>query len=135
MLALSPLSARSGAWLTIWPEMVLSAATGFQAMNIETVDLNSRNLVLPNNSVGIVIGGTEGLSRDDYRVLTARNNTYHQAGNNPDVVGQDEWVNCGIVWVKSAQDRLERWLQPKAVPAMEEWNTRYQHMFPGKATF
>jgi hypothetical protein len=182
-------------------------------MNIETVDLNSRNLVLPNNSVGIVIaqpyvnhpegepfqwadgrdeqlaiirrtldiakaathsagkthftifpeysipglegvdviddaleedtwpagtiviGGTEGLSRDDYRILTSRNNTYHQADNSPDDVGQDQWVNCGIVWVKSAQGHLERWLQPKAVPAMEEWNTRYQHMFPGKATF
>lgn len=181
-------------------------------MNIETVDLNSRNLVLPSNSVGIVIaqpyvshpegepfrwvdgrdeqlalirrtleiaksathgagkthftifpeysipglagidvidevlgedvwpigtiviGGTEGLSPDDYRILAERVDTYHHEANRPDRVAQDEWVNCGVIWVKSAQDRLERWLQPKAVPAMQEWNTRYEHMFAGKAT-
>lgn len=182
-------------------------------MNIETVDLNSRNLVLPSNSVGIVIaqpyvshpqgepfrwvdgreeqlaiirrtldiaktathgagkthftifpeysipglegigiidevlegddwpigtiviGGTEGLSRDDYRVLASRERTYHHAGNSPDEVAQDEWVNCGVIWVKSAEDRLERWLQPKAAPAVPEWDTRYEHMFAGKATY
>jgi hypothetical protein len=183
-------------------------------MNIETVDLNSRNLILPSDSVGVVIaqpyvsdpegepfrwvdgrrdaqlalirrtldiakaathgagkthftifpeysipglegiavinealsedawpigtvviGGTEGLSPDDYRVLAQRDHTCHHETNSPDKVAQDEWVNCGVIWVKSARDRIERWLQPKAAPAVPEWDTRYQHMFAGKATF
>lgn len=182
-------------------------------MNIETVDLNLRNLVLPSNSVGIVIaqpyvnnpagepfrwaegrdgqfaiirrtleiskaathgarkthftifpeysipglegvnivdevlaedawpigtivvGGTDGLSRDDYRILTGTDRTYHNEANSPNEVGEDEWVNCGVIWVKSARDRIERWLQPKAIPAMPEWNTRYEHMFAGKGTY
>src|SRR5713226_2830495 len=161
-------------------------------MHIETVDLNARNLVLPSNTVGIVIaqpyvnhpegepfrwtdgrdeqlatirrtldiakaathgagkthftifpeysipglagvdiidevldddawpigtiiiGGTDGLSREDYGILAARDRTYHHEDNSPDKVEQDEWVNCGVTWVKSAQDRVERWLQPKA---------------------
>lgn len=83
----------------------------------------------------IVIGGTEGLSPGDYRLLAGTNNTHHHAANSPDEVGADEWVNCGVTWVKSARDRIERWLQPKAIPAMPEWNTRYRHMFPGKGTY
>jgi len=81
------------------------------------------------------LAGPTALSREDYRILAGTDRTYHNEANSPNEVAEDEWVNCGVIWVKSARDRIERWLQPKAIPAMPEWNTRYEHMFAGKGTY
>jgi len=113
---------------TVFPEYTIPGLEG-----VDVIDEVLEEDAWPIGT--IVIGGTEGLSRDDYRLLTERHRTYHHDSNSPNTVGHDEWVNCGVIWLKSAQDRVERWLQPKAVPAMPEWNTRYEHMFAGKATF
>src|SRR5262249_18633098 len=47
----------------------------------------------------------------------------------------DQWVNCAITWVKSANGHLERWIQPKLYPAWEEMNISHQHMFRGSSVY
>ena len=50
-------------------------------------------------------------------------------------VGGDEWVNCAITWIKSADGTLERWIQPKLHPAWEERDIVHQHMFKGRSIY
>jgi hypothetical protein len=113
---------------TIFPEYSIPGLAG-----VDVIDQALNDATWPVGTV--VIGGTDGLSRDDYRILANGDRTYYNEANAPDEIGRDQWVNCGVIWVKSAQDCVERWLQPKSVPAMQEWDTRYEHMFPGKSTF
>ena len=86
----------------------------------------------PNGSV--LVGGTDGLTRDQYEKLLQGDRTHIDANyNGLDRIGRDEWVNCEITWVKSADGTLERWIQPKLHPAWEEQDSLHQHMFQGRS--
>ena len=84
----------------------------------------------------VLIGGTDGLTRDQYEELLQGDGTHVDAiHNGPDQVRGDQWVNCAITWVKSADGKLERWIQPKLHPAWEERDTVHQRMFQGSSIY
>ena len=88
----------------------------------------------PDGSV--LVGGTDGLTRDQYAELLQGDRTHVEANHNGlDRIGGDQWVNCAITWVKSADGTLERWIQPKLHPAWEEQDTVHQHMFRGRSVY
>ncbi len=84
----------------------------------------------------VLVGGTDGLTRDQYAELLQGDGTHVEANHNGlDRVDRDEWVNCEITWVKSANGTLERWIQPKLHPAWEEQDALHQHMFWGRSIY
>jgi hypothetical protein len=84
----------------------------------------------------IVIGGTDALSKVDFETLSAESGTHLDTIHNGlDRIGQNEWINCGITWVKGSDGSVERWLQPKLRPAGLEQDVQYQAMFRGNSVF
>jgi len=84
----------------------------------------------------IVIGGTDALSKDDFETLSVSPNTHlDNEWNGFDRIAANEWINCGITWVKAADGIVERWLQPKLSRAWPEQNVSCQDMFLGKSVF
>ena len=84
----------------------------------------------------IVIGGTDALSKEEFTALANAANTHLNTGSNGLArIAANEWINCAITWVKSADGTVERWLQPKLSPAWPEQNVPYQDMFHGKSIF
>ena len=84
----------------------------------------------------IVIGGTDALSKQNFVTLANAPRTHLDTIHNGlDRIGQNEWINCGITWVKGADGKVERWLQPKLFPAWPEQNVNYEDMFRGKSVF
>lgn len=114
---------------TIFPEYSVPGIDGINA--IERILLSEE---WPAQTV--IIGGIDGLSQDDYAMLfdgPAIETNVHD-GNKPEQIANDEWVNCAITWVKSA-DRVSRWVQPKLAPAQLEDNVVAQQMFRGQGVF
>ena len=83
----------------------------------------------------ILIGGIDGLSKEEYSSLVEADQTYVDGLNRQELVRDDQWVNCCITWVKSSDGRLLRWIQPKLWPAEPEQSTQHQRMFQGKSMF
>ena len=84
----------------------------------------------------VLLGGTDGLTRTQYAELLQGDQTHVDVQRNgSDRVDGDEWVNCGITWIKCADGTLERWIQPKLYPAWEEQNTLHQRMFRGGSIY
>jgi hypothetical protein len=114
---------------TIFPEYSVVGLDG-----IALVDAAVGAADWPNGTV--VIGGTDALSKPDFTTLAGSLNTHlDTAHNGLDRVAQNEWVNCGITWVKGADGTVERWLQPKLFPAWPEQDVPYQDMFRGNSVF
>ena len=80
----------------------------------------------------VVIGGTDALCKNEYTRLCDEEHTAVDDSNAATRVGNDEWVNCCITWVKAANGDLPRWLQPKIAPALHEQNTHNQGIFSGR---
>ena len=88
----------------------------------------------PNGTV--LIGGTDGLTSEQYRELIRDETTHVDMNRNaPDLVGTEKWVNCAITWIKSADGQLERWVQPKIQPAWKEKNIIHQQMHRGGSIY
>jgi hypothetical protein len=84
----------------------------------------------------IVIGGTDALSKLDFATLAGARNTYWDSEHNSLArIAANEWINCGITWVKAADGTVERWLQPKLSRAWPEQNVPCRDMFLGKSVF
>jgi len=84
----------------------------------------------------IIIGGTDALSKPDFVTLAGEPGTHLDIIHNDlNRVGQNEWINCGITWVKGTDGTVERWLQPKLCPAGPELDVQYQDMFHGNSVF
>lgn len=114
---------------TIFPEYSIPGLAGVAA-----VDLALGAADWPNGTV--VIGGLTALTREDYSSLIAAPNTAVTAGvNGLEQVKANEWLNCSIVWVKSIEGVVERWVQPKLAPAWPEQKVHYKNMFHGGAIF
>jgi hypothetical protein len=59
----------------------------------------------------IVIGGADALSKSNLATLADESGTHlDMIHNGLDRIAQDEWVNCGITWVKAKDRTVERWL-------------------------
>ena len=130
-LAVARLSRRDGlqTHFTIIPEYGIPGLDG-----VGVLEDGLRSKDWPNGSV--LVGGTDGLTRVQYAELLQGDRTHVEAKHNGlDRVGGDEWVNCEITWVKSADGTLERWIQPKLHPAWEEQDVLHQHMFRGRSIY
>ena len=102
----------------------------------EGINLINDELSGPDWPVGtIVIGGTDGLTHEQYETLVGSPLTTVSALNAADRVNRNEWVNCAIVWIKASNNAVHRWVQPKVHPAWEERDVPNQHMFCGKSAF
>jgi hypothetical protein len=126
------LAARHGAQkthFTVFPEYTIPGTDG-----IALVETALRATDWPTGT--IVIGGTDALSRAELISLVGAPGTHMDATHNsPDRVGQNEWINCAIIWVKAEDGTVERWLQPKLSPAWPEQDVPYQAMFRGSSVF
>ena len=84
----------------------------------------------------IVIGGTDALTATQYVQLLQGHGTHVDTMRNGGCrVPRDRWVNCAITWVKAADGKLERWIQPKLHPAWEEMDVLHEHMFRGSSVY
>ena len=112
---------------TLFPEYSIPGLDG--------VDLVGNTLGAPEwPKETIVIGGTDGLSREDFVTLAdAPNTNLDTAHNDPKSIRDGEWINCGITWVKGTDGTVERWLQPKLCPAWPEQNVTCSNMFRGNS--
>jgi len=114
---------------TVFPEYSIPGTDGIAL--VETV---LRSTQWPAGTV--VIGGTDALSKNQFSTLAGGLGTYvDTAHNGLGRIGENEWINCGITWVKANDGTLERWLQPKLYPAWEEMNISYQSMFRGHSIY
>ena len=114
---------------TVFPEYSIPGTDG-----IAQVEAVLRSPQWPKGTV--VIGGTDALSKNDFASLVAGQDTYvDTAKNGLGFIGANEWINCGITWVKAQDGKLERWLQPKLHPAWPEMNISYQSMFRGHSVY
>lgn len=125
-------AARHGApktHFTVFPEYSIPGLDG-----IALVETAIRAADWPTAT--IVIGGTDALSKPDFVTLADAPGTYLDTTHNGlERITQNEWINCGITWVKGADGTIERWLQPKLFPAWLEQNVPYQGMFRGNSVF
>ena len=87
----------------------------------------------PVNS--IVIGGVDGLSRDQYRELCKVEGTQVNGNNIPDKIADSQWVNSAIAWVKESDGTVTRWVQPKISPSWAEEAITANDMWPGRAVY
>ena len=84
----------------------------------------------------VVIGGVDGLTREQFTSLAQAEGTHLNVEHNGlDRIQDHEWINCCITWIKFPDGIVERWLQPKIAPAWVERNVQYQSMFQGKSVF
>lgn len=125
-------AARHGApktHFTVFPEYSIPGLDG-----IALVETALRAADWPNGT--IVIGGTDALSKPDFATIAGTPGTYLDTMHNGlDRIEQNEWINCGITWVKAANGIVERFLQPKLVPAGPERDIQYQDMFRGDSVY
>lgn len=113
---------------TIFPEFSIAGLQGVAAID---AILQAANW--PERTV--VIGGVDGLERADYLALIEAPNTFVHAANGADRLAADQWVNCAVIWVKGANNLVERWIQPKIYPSRPENNAQFQRMFRGGAVY
>lgn len=114
---------------TVFPEYSIPGLDG-----IALVETTLRNVDWPNGT--IVIAGADALSRTDFVTLAGAQGTHLNTSHNGLArIAQNEWINCGVTWVKAGDGTVERWLQPKLYPAWPEQNIYCQDMFRGNSVF
>ena len=114
---------------TVFPEYSIPGLSG-----VALIQTAMEDAAWPVGTV--VIGGTDALSKNDFAALAAAPDTHlNLEHNNLARVAANEWVNCGIIWIKAANGTIERWLQPKLYPAWPEQNINFQDMFRGQSVF
>ena len=114
---------------TVFPEYSIPGLEG-----VEVVEGRLNETEWPNGTV--VIGGLDGLTKLEYgNILEGANTEHDQELNGVAMVGDDQWVNCAITWVKDADGCVNRWVQPKICPAWPEASSENQRLFKGKSIF
>ena len=114
---------------TIFPEYSIPGAEG-----IALIEAAVRSAQWPNGT--IIIGGTDAISKPDFVAMAGAQGTHLDTAHNAlATIGETQWINCAITWVKDADGNVERWLQPKLAPAAPELNIQFQDMFRGKSVF
>lgn len=83
----------------------------------------------------IVMGGIDGLTKEEYIQLCQQPNTIYHSSNGPDKVQKDEWINCSITWIKHDNEQVNKYLQPKICPAWPEKDIQLASMFCGNAVY
>jgi len=114
------------AHFTLFPEYSIPGLEGVNEIN-EIISDGT----WPNKT--IIIGVVDGLHKNEYQQLCVPPNTNYHPDNGPDHVGQTEWVNCSVTWVKDNSGSVTRYIQPKICPAWPEKRIQWASMFCGKA--
>lgn len=84
----------------------------------------------------IIIGGIDGLKKEEYKSLCEENNSNVNQENKPDKVRDGKWINCCVTWIKSLTNgQINKWIQPKLCPSWPEENIIVHDMFEGKAVY
>ena len=112
---------------TIFPEYSIPGLEGVQKIQ-ETL----RDHLWKDGA--IVIGGIDGLTKDEYSTLCSGDTTQVHEKNKAGKVRDDQWVNCCIVWAKT-NGLLKRWVQPKLSPSWPERNITHSPMFVGRSVY
>lgn len=79
----------------------------------------------------VVIAGVQGLSKPQYAELCGLPNVHVEAANAPNHVGDHQWVNTSVTFVKNNGGHVSLWIQPKISPSWNEANVNHLQMFPG----
>jgi hypothetical protein len=84
----------------------------------------------------VVIGGVDGLTKDQFVELVQRpNTTYDSVGNRLDRVLAHQWVNCVVIWAKLPTGEVRSWVQPKLSAAWLERDVSYMSMYQGRSIY
>ncbi len=116
---------------TIFPEYALP---GLGA--IETVESFMREDSWPCGTV--VIGGLDGLTKDEYATLCAMDGVSFCEPNSPTSVHDGQWINCCVIWEKTSTpdgEKLNKFVQAKMSPSGIEELIRAQDMFCGSGMY
>lgn len=116
------------AHFTIFPEYSIPGLLG-----VQTVQNAVQSSEWPAET--IVIGGIDGLSREEYQTLCITPGTEFSKCNAPENVAATEWVNTVITWTKDDQGIVTKWIQPKLKPSELERKTPCENMFHGGAIY
>lgn len=114
---------------TVFPECMLPGLEGVdritQAMQAEAWPAGT-----------VVVGGVDGLTRDQFVELVQSPNTTHDSVNNRlDLIHDDHWVNCSVTWAKLPSGEVRSWVQPKLSPARIELDVKYMSMYQGRSVY
>lgn len=114
---------------TIFPECTLPGLIGVDRIT-ETLTKEE----WPTET--IVIGGIDGLTREEFVKLLERPNTIYDAtGNAVEQIPGDQWLNCCVTWVKLPTGVVQCYVQPKLAPAWVELDLNYDSMYQGRSVF
>ena len=114
---------------TVFPEYSIPGTDG-----IDLIDAALEADDWPCSTV--VIGGIDALDRTQYeRLVEDRRTHVDVARNGAPRVPPHCWVNCAVVWVKTADGTFHRWVQPKLHPAWTEMAVLHEHMFRGSSVY
>lgn len=115
-------------YFTIFPEYSIPGLEGVEKIQ-EILESNSWD------SGTIIMGGVDGLTKDDYSTLCNEDNTEVIPQNRSDNILETQWVNCCITWVKDLNGSFKKWVQPKLVPSWLERNIVCNDMFCGNSVY
>ena len=116
---------------TIFPEYALP---GFEAVNIVDSFLGKDSW--PCGTV--VVGGLDGLTKDEYATLCGMDRVSFCECNGPQNVLNGQWVNCCITWEKESTSggfRINKLVQAKMRPSSDEEFVKAKDMFCGKGVY
>lgn len=126
-IASAPLENFDKTHFTIFPEYSIPGLDG--------VDVIENTLKSTEWKTGtIVLGGIEGLDKNQYKSLCEQPNTIVAIDNAEDKVPADSWVNCCVIWIKKDDGSLTKWIQPKLSESWLEKNVA-KKMFRGNSVF
>ncbi len=107
---------------TIFPEYTLPGLEG-----VDRITAAMQAAEWPAET--IVIGGVDGLTKDQLVALVqGPNTTYDTVGNRLDHVLAHQWVNCVVTWAKLPTGEVRKWVQPKLAAAWLERDINYMSM-------
>ena len=117
-----------GANFTLFPEY---AVPGIEGVSI----IKDRILEADWPKESIIIAGVHGITKSNYAELCDMLGAVVSQSNAPDSIRDDQWVNCGVIWVKDVDGTVNSWLQPKVRPAWQEMNVTCSDMFCGTTMY
>ncbi len=114
---------------TIFPECAIPG--------LEGVDRISTAMQAPEwPTETLVIGGVDGLTKDQFVELVQKPLTTYDHVHNPiERIQAHQWVNCSVTWAKLPNGEVRSWVQPKLTPAWVELNVNYMSMYQGRSIY
>lgn len=107
---------------TLFPEYAIPGIAGSAIIN-DRISANE----WPDES--IIIGGVHGISKYEYRELCDLHTAHVSQPNAPNSIPDNQLVNCCAIWVRNREGVVQKWVQPKILPALQEiwvtWNDRF----------